>query len=272
MLPGDDPNVVDIDALYRAVREGHCSLTDAAQRLGTTLDIVRHLLDAHPAPARQTQNSVVDKARNALPKELLTRLYVEQQLALEKVADHVGVSRRTVNHLCDEYGIARRGHGRPFKVVVSRDWFYEQYVNRQRTLPDLAQEIGMSPTNLTRWAKARNVPLRPHRGASHDDVRGTPVQAATAPPLLQPALTTPHAWERLHRFVAAAKYPTIRAAAGALGLHESVLVVQISQLEHALGGQLLTRALRTRPMRLTSLGQKVIAAVRKCWHEETPSN
>ena len=270
-LPGEDPNTVDIDALHSLVRDSRSSLTATAQQLGITLEAARHILGTHPAPAAPPQSNAAENARATLPKELLTNLYVDQQLALQKIAHRVGVSRRTITQLCDEYGIARRGHGRPFRAAISRDWFYDQYVNHRRTLPDLAQEAGMSPTNLARWAKVHNI-LRLRGGASHDDVRTTLAQAATAPPVLRPALTNSHAWDRLHRLTAAAKHHTIRAAAKALGLHESVLVTQINQLEHALGGRLLERAHRARPMKPTRLGQEVIDAVQECWQEETPSN
>jgi AraC-like DNA-binding protein len=269
-LPGHDPNAVDINALHRLVRESRRSITDAAQRLGTTLEVARHLLDEHPAPL--AQDYAANKARAILPKELLTHLYVEQQLSLQEIADRVGLSRRTATRLCDEYGIARRGHGRLFKAAISRDWLHEHYINQRRTLPDLAREVGMSPANLARWAKTHDIPLRPHGGASHADVGIAITQARTAPPVLRPVLTSAHAWDRLHRFAAAAKHPTIRAAAQTLGLHESVLVTQISQLEQALDGHLLTRAHRGRPMQLTPLGRKVIRAVRACWREEMPSN
>jgi hypothetical protein len=71
---GDDPDAVDVDTLHRLVHESRCSITDAAQRLGTSLDVAGNELDEHPAPL--TQDYATDKARNFLPKELLTRLYM----------------------------------------------------------------------------------------------------------------------------------------------------------------------------------------------------
>lgn len=125
---------------------------------------------------------------------------------------------------------------------------------------------------MNRWAKTHNIPLRPRGGASHNDVRTTLAQAATEPPVLRPALTGPHAWERLHRFAAAAEHLTITAAATALGLNQATLTIQISRLERDLGGQLITRAERGRPMRPTPLGQAVIAALHRHRPEERPSD
>lgn len=95
--------------------------------------------------------------------------------------------------------------------------------------------------------------------------------AANAYRVLRPALTGQGAWLRLHRFAAAASYPTLGIAASTLGLHLATLVTQINRLERDLAGQLLTRAERGHPMRLTPFGRKVIAAIRKSGSEETPS-
>ncbi|WP_238413095.1 hypothetical protein [Saccharothrix deserti] len=175
-LPGDTPTAVDINTLHRLVRDGRTSLSAAAQQLGTTLDVVRHLLDQHPAPALPPTTSEQARAtgqlrfaaRTALPRELLTRLYCDQQHTLREIGRRIGVSRNIVSALLDEYAIPRRQHNGPRPtIMISRDWLYDQYINHRRTLPDLARETGMSPSNMTRWAKRHNIPLRSRGGTSH---------------------------------------------------------------------------------------------------------
>jgi hypothetical protein len=231
--------------------------------------MVRHLLEHHPASAPSLTEARARaagqqrfRARTTLPRDLLTCLYVDQQLTLRAIGKRVGVSRNTIVELLDEYGIAHQQRHRPSGIVISRDWLYDQYVDQRRTLPDLARETGMSTANMNRWAKTHNIPLRPRGGASHNNVRIALAQATIAPPALQPALTGPGACDRLRRFAAAVEHPTITAAATALGIHQGALTMQINRLERDLGGQLLTRAERGHPMRLTPFGRKVVAAIR----------
>ena len=68
--------------------------------------------------------------------------------------------------------------------------------------------------------------------------------------------------ERPCRFAAASSYPSLGAAASGLGLNTFTLVAQINRIERELGGPLLVRAERGRPMTLTPLGRKVLRAIR----------
>ncbi|RJQ83396.1 LysR family transcriptional regulator [Pseudonocardiaceae bacterium YIM PH 21723] len=264
ILPGPDLGRVDVNELHRIVHGNNRALSDCAQQLGISLDTVRYLLGKHPAPRHpRTAGHVQFEARMALPRDALIQLYTEQRLSLREIAHRVGTNRQIISRLLADYGIERRASIQCPKIVVDRDWLYEQYINQRRTLPDLAQEAGMSTANMARWAKTHNIPLRDRGGASHDEIRVTLAQASTAPRILRPALNGHGAWERLQRFATAARYPTITAAATALGLHQGPLTIQIHRLERELGGQLLERAERGRPMQLTPFGRKVILAIRK---------
>ncbi|WP_410646992.1 LysR family transcriptional regulator [Amycolatopsis sp. cmx-4-54] len=125
---------------------------------------------------------------------------------------------------------------------------------------------------MRRWAGKHDIPLRPHGGGSHNEVRRTLDQATTAPRALRPALTGTGAWTRLHRFAATADHPTLTTAASALDIDLSTLLRQINRLEHDLGGQLLTRAERNQPLQVTPIGRRIITALRKCDREEMSSS
>ncbi|MGF1427958.1 LysR family transcriptional regulator [Kitasatospora sp. LaBMicrA B282] len=173
--------------------------------------------------------------------------------------------------LTREYEVALREGPQDYKRhgTVEGDWLIEQYVHRRRTLPDLAREKGMSTANTARWAKTHNVPLRLRGGSSHSQALRAIDQASRAPRVLRPALGGQGASERLSRFAAASAYPSLGAAATGLGLglNTFTLVAQINRIERELGGPLLIRAERGRPMALTPFGRMVLRAVRSLERE-----
>ncbi|WP_433625740.1 TniQ family protein [Nocardia sp. CA-120079] len=269
-LPIPDPKRVDIDKLHRLVRQEDRSLGAVADVLGTTLDTVRHLLEIHPAPARQpatahearAQGRAYMVARSALSRETFIVLYQQQRISLREIAAGVGVSRKTLARLAHDYDIPLREPHHHARIHIDRDWLYDQYVNQRRTLPDLARDTGMSTANMARWAKHHEIPLRPRGGPSHSASLDANMAAADAPINLQPTLTGIGGWERLQRFAAACRYPTLTIAAEELGVGKAALVTQINRLERELGGPLLNRAERNRPMTTTTLGEEILAAIR----------
>lgn len=267
-LPGPDPAHVDLPRLHQLVRERQHPVQHAAQVLGTTVEAIRHALDEHPAPAPPlTKNAaratgrIRQQARQAIPAEHFTQLYLDERRSLQQIATLTGFSRRVLTDLAKEYRIPLRGpqdHKR--RGTIERDWLIEQYVRRRRTLPDLARETGMSPANMARWAHIHNIPLRPRGGASHHSTLRTADEAEALPAVLRKALTGPYARQRLAWFLAVQPYPTLTEAAQDLGIHQSALVAQINRLEDDLGQPLFERAERGRAMKLTRFGKRVAAA------------
>ncbi|MFJ8599094.1 LysR family transcriptional regulator [Streptomyces shenzhenensis] len=270
-LPGPDPAHIALPRLHQLVRERQHPVQYAAQVLGTTVEAIRHVLDEHPAPAPPlTKNAaratgrIRQQARQTIPADRFTQLYLDEHHSLQQISSLTGFSRRVLTDLAKEYGIPLREGPQDYKRrgTVEREWLIEQYVHRRRTLPDLARETGMSTVNMARWAKTQNVPLRSRGGASHSQALRAADQAHRAPRVLRPALSGRGASERLSRFAAASAFPSLGAAASGLGLNMFTLVAQINRIERELGGPLLVRAERGRPMTLTPLGRRVLRAIR----------
>ncbi|MEU6943986.1 LysR family transcriptional regulator [Streptomyces sp. NPDC046316] len=271
-LPGPDPAHVDLPRLHQLVRERQHPVQHAADVLGMTVEAIRHALDEHPAPAPPlTKNAaratgrIRQEARQAIPAEHLTRLYLDEHRSLQQIATLTGFSRSVLTGLAKDYGIPLREGPQDYKRrgTIERDWLIEQYVHRRRTLPDLAREAGMSTANMARWAHIHNIPLRPRGGASHNTALRVTETVVQAPAVLRKVLTSPYAWQRLDRFLEAVAYPTLSEGAEALGINQAALVTQINRLEQDLGQPLLERAERGRPMQLTPIGRKVVTAARQ---------
>ena len=176
-LPGPDPSLIDVARLHELVRDRANSVQHAAKVLGATVDAVRVILDEHPAPAAslteaqaRATGQVRHAARQALTEKEFRRRYIDRHQSLYDIAKQTGFSRQTLTRLATEYGIALHEGPQDYKRkgVIDRDWLFEQYVVRGRTLPDLAREKNMSTANMARWAHLHQIPLRPRGGASHD--------------------------------------------------------------------------------------------------------
>jgi AraC-like DNA-binding protein len=209
-LPRPDPSLIDVARLHELVRERAHPVRHAAEIMGTTVDAVRVVLDEYPAPAAPltaTQARATGQVRHAacqsLTEKEFRRRYIDRHQSLDDIAKQTGFSRQTLTRLAAEYGITLREGPQDYKRkgVIDRDWLLEQYVNRERTLPDLAREKDMSTANMARWAHLHQIPLRPRGGASHDSSLRTIDQATDLPAPLAKALTSPYAWQRLNRFV-----------------------------------------------------------------------
>ncbi|WPO72673.1 TniQ family protein [Streptomyces sp. KN37] len=268
-LPGSDVRAVNIGRVHALVRQRDSPpVGTIAHELDTTIEVIRYILKHHPAPEREhtkhelrATGGVRYRLRQALPASELEALY--DTIPLEEIARRHGVSKGVVNALREEYGIPVKSASwwRKLPNRVSREWLTEQYVDRRRTIQDIAVETGASKTTITRWARECDIPLRSRGGVSHDRALKSILDDQAIPPILRPATGTPGAGLRLARFAAATRYPSIRSAAHGVGLHSNNLVEQINRLERDLGAQLLHRAQRNHAMRLTEIGEQVLEAI-----------
>jgi hypothetical protein len=259
-LPGLALSRMKSAEVPRVIR-GQAAPRETTGQPGPTIAAVRNLPEEHPAPVSQRHRGPVEAAtRMVLPRHELGELYFNQRLSLHEIGRRVGVSSQTVSRLAREYGISLQ-KGRRRRTAIDRAWLYEQYVTRQRNFRDLGSETGTSATTIKRWAYSFGIPIRGGGGPSHQRNLHIADEALAAPAILRPALQEKDGWQRLHRFAAVATHTTIGAAEEALGLKESVLTRQIKRLERDLDGQLLIRARRGHPMKLTAFGAEIVGAI-----------
>lgn len=141
--------------------------------------------------------------------------------------------------------------------IVDPGWLRTEYLERRRTLPDIAAEIGTTAPNIARIARKHGIPLRSRGGASHAASLTTKVGY---PDLLAAALLGQGGTQRVRRFQIYSRLRSVNKGADALGVHQCVLANQLNRLEAACGGQLLTRSTQNhQPHRLTDLGSRLLA-------------
>jgi molybdenum-dependent DNA-binding transcriptional regulator ModE len=226
---------------------------DIADELGITIEHLRYIIRANPndgealaagAPAR------VRLAASTTPEEL--RLLIGEGHRLRDIAHRHDVGRQTLRDELVAHGIPIPPKNPP-AYRIDRDWLHEQYVVKQRTMPDIAAETGASGGTIWRLIHEYGIPARGRGAPSHQ-------QSLTAgngyPDPLARAVLRPGGHERVKRFQVYARTRSLNVAATRLGVHQATLTTQLTMLENACEGQLLNRLTRDqRPQQLTELGR-----------------
>jgi hypothetical protein len=148
------------------------------------------------------------------------------------------------------------------KIQLTFAEIREMYLIQRLTQQEIADRTGWSRTTIRRLLLRSGVPLR-GTGCSTGRRGIDPQKYAEFPALLKDALQSNRGKERLQRFAAISNYTSIAAAARSLGLNKQSLRSQVNVLERSVGSKLLARADTTHPMRLTTLGKRLLDVARE---------
>ncbi|MDQ6614736.1 MAG: LysR family transcriptional regulator [Actinomycetota bacterium] len=258
-LPGRDPASVNPEQIGELLRQ-RLAPGDVAEQLGITLDHVRLLIRQNPPNRRLRSTGRRPTMRNPFPAQLtperLQQLVVEDRRSLRSIRTGTKVSKHALRKALRRDGIPAPPSGRAARIKVDESWLRAQYLDRRRTLPDIAAELGMSPGNLARIAQQQHLPTRPRGGGSHAASLTAP---ADWPHPLADAILGQGGRQRLERFQVYARTRSLNQGAARLSSTVPVLVNQLDQLEHACGGLLIERSgRRQQAQQLTPLGHQLL--------------
>jgi hypothetical protein len=269
-LPVPDLDCLDLDRLGTLLRR-KCPVTAIAEELGTSLEHVRLVVQGDPGrfrPAGQCRRSAAPpdavahrNARTLPPPDLTTErlrtLVVEENRTLRSLAPELGVGRKYLADRLRRDGIPVPPSRRRPVHIVDPEWLRVEYLQRRRTLPDIAAEVGTTAPNIARIAHQHGIELRKRGGPSH--AASLTTYADWPEPLASAALGE-GGKDRVRRFQVYARHRSLNDAAIALSLHTSVLTLQLARLESACGGELITRSPRSQQrQRITGLGGRLLA-------------
>jgi len=264
--PGPELDAISPTTLERLLVEEQLSVGQAATALGTSLDHVRLVLTRHPIGAfeapRQGHARGPRKGRpRQLTPEYVTYRYRDCGWSFRKIAEEIGSSEQVVTQVGRLAGIQPRPSGSQPKYAVDPTWLADQYLTYHRTLTDIAAELGMHQGTLRKIAQRFAIPLRT-RGSRGTILRTGHESAIPCPAWMRAAFQGHGALQRIERFVDLTQHPNLTQAAEALQVTRRLLGGQLRQLETDVGVQLITRATRTRPMRLTKAGHQFVRQAR----------
>jgi hypothetical protein len=145
----------------------------------------------------------------------------------------------------------------PGVIYLDPAWLREEYLTWQRSLNDIATQIGCPVQTLSTFARDRGIPVRPRGSQIGIASRAAPGRhPRDLPEPLRSALAGRNARRSLHSLLVISEYASIHQAARDLGIWPSTLYQQLGRMEHACGGPLIHRSpRRAGPGALTPLGQ-----------------
>lgn len=217
----------------------------ASVRQANLLIEIGLLLDVPPPYSRRPKH---------ITEAVLLDFMTSEGVNVREAAAKFGVNRKTITDRCHRHALPIRPAGRVARPV-DPDLLRDLYLNEHLTIREIAEQTGISPTNVAVRLRHQAVPLRPRGGASHRNHRA----ADGLPKELAQALTGQAGMQRVQRFQHVAAAPSINQAAKRLGISQATLTQQIHRIERAVGGPILNRNARNnQPHTLTPLGTRLL--------------
>ncbi len=146
-------NKETLERLY--IKQGK-STYKIAKMYGCSITLVRYRCIKYGIKLRPRRERVKIK------KSVLQKLYVKEGKSLEKIADMLSCSTPTVRARCRQYGIRIRD-ARGVKRVreLKKSLLQKLYVEKGKTVREIAKIIGCSREPIRLKCKQFGVPLRP---------------------------------------------------------------------------------------------------------------
>ena len=183
-LPGPDLAAVSIPELHLALNVKSMTIAATARHFGVPTPCIRLLLERFPiAPSPDRTPTQLQRLRACLTPQDLSHLHHRDALTTSAIAARFGVHTRVVSTLAREYHLETRG-GRPNRrLTIDPAWFRCEYVEKHRTLTDIATEIGASISAVSRFATRQGIAVIRDPRVLHES---SPAKAKTDGPRTPP--------------------------------------------------------------------------------------
>lgn len=243
-LPGRDPDDIDMAALADLTAR-HQPVGAIASTLGVSIEHVRLALErlVRPSPGHDVW-TVRLRADRQLTRAFFEREYLTAGKTLRELEAQTGFTRKMIGDYAKAAGITMRTSRPP--TPIDPDWLREQYVIRQRSFPEIADEVGVSCMVVIRAAGRYGIDSRPQGVASRNELLTRLPDWAPAD-LRRAVEGNLHAWARLERFAEAMTYPSLTQAGIGMAISVRTLVTQFHRLERDIGAPLYHRTPPGRP-------------------------
>lgn len=162
--------------LRKEYHDKNRATTDIADELGVAVSTIcnwlnRHNIDLKSNLVAQTSPDA-ELLRNV---EWLRTQYSENMRSCEDIGKSIGVSGVTVGKWLKKHDIDRRSASEAraegnVKPLHNEEWLREKYVDQHRSTYDIAEELDLSRTAVSRWLDRHNIEKRGSPGAGNQPI------------------------------------------------------------------------------------------------------
>jgi len=103
--------------------------------------------------------------------DLLHKAYVEHEMSMREIADHLDCMPKTVQTHLKKNNIERRRCGRQteYEKLEDKEWLKEQYYQKGRTCKEIADELGTYSGRVSQWLKKHDISPTEHPYVGFND-------------------------------------------------------------------------------------------------------
>jgi len=155
------------------VKQGR-SFQDIAKGCGCSKSTVGYWMNKYNIPARSKNSHTPDYPRLKDP-QWLREQYIEREKTMYEIADECGCYASLVGDWLKNHGIDTRPPGNtPTHDERLKDpqWLREQYIEREKTMYEIADECGCSHTTVSDWFGKHGIETKELVGENHWNWKG----------------------------------------------------------------------------------------------------
>lgn len=147
----------DEETLKYLYHQKEYTIEEVADKMGTVQQVVLKWMDKFGVNRRsQKESQILRHKKNKSPwkdKELVRKLYWDEMMTQKEIADELGCSPDTIRKWMKRNDIEIRDVGGSEKDSLYRDedWLRENYIDLEKTVEEMAEEVDVSRTAITHW-------------------------------------------------------------------------------------------------------------------------
>lgn len=139
--------------MLQKFQSGELTVKEISKMTGTDISVIYDRLKEHGIrpPGRRID----------LPRDMLVKMYVDEKMAADQIADRMGVGKHLVYRNLERYGIPKRPTNSEKRMAEPDKQTLEQmYVQGRMTVPDIGRELGCSKYTVYRCLEKHGIRRR----------------------------------------------------------------------------------------------------------------
>lgn len=169
-IAGDREKLHDSEYLNRRYWEDDLSMAEVAGEIGCSQTAVRDSLIKYGIGTKSISHGLSNGDLDKITKAKLEELYVDEKKKISEIAEKFGLSYTAIYRRLLDYGIEIRPRylaqsNGDIKQLDDEDWLRKQYVEKERSTVDIANELGLHDETVRARLIEYDIPRRDRKEA-----------------------------------------------------------------------------------------------------------